>query len=154
VHTNGDGPALFPLLLGGPDETALASEVMRELGGIAALNLAGKTSLRDLIAIFSQCDAAFGPDSGPMHIAAAVGCPVVSLWGATSPQRSAPWGFAEYAITGDIACHPCYLRECPVGRECMHRIAPETVVEALRRARKLAPRSHEVTTSAAEVVSG
>jgi heptosyltransferase-1 len=137
---NGNGPALFPVLLGGADETALASEVMRGLGGVAALNLAGETSLRDLIAIFSQCDAAFGPDSGPMHIAAAVGCPVVSLWGATSPQRSAPWGFADYALTGDIPCHPCYLRTCPVGRECMHRIAPQAVVEAIGRARKRAAR--------------
>jgi heptosyltransferase I len=153
AQVNGDRPALFPLLLGGPDETALASEVMRELGSLAALNLAGKTSLRDLIAIFSECDAAFGPDSGPMHIAAAVGCPVVSLWGATSPKRSAPWGFADYAIAGDITCHPCYLRECPVGRECMHRIAPDTVVEALRRARKLTPRTQEVAAPIAEVVS-
>ncbi len=126
----------FHLLLGGPDEAALASEVMRDLGSIEALNLAGKTSLRDLIAIFPECDAAFGPDSGPMHIAAAVGCPVVSLWGATSPQRSAPWGFDDLAITGDIQCHPCYLRNCPVGRECMHRIAPATVVDALRRAQR------------------
>jgi ADP-heptose:LPS heptosyltransferase len=131
---NGESPALFPVLLGGPDETLLASDVMRELGGIEALNLAGKTSLRDLIAIFQECDAAFGPDSGPMHIAAAVGCPIVSLWGATSAKRSAPWGFDDLAITGEISCHPCYLRNCPVGRECMHRIDPETVVEALRRA--------------------
>jgi len=135
-NTNGDGPAFFPLLLGGSDETALASEVMRELGCIKPLNLAGKTSLRDLIAIFSECDAAFGPDSGPMHIAAAVGCPIVSLWGATSPERSAPWGFDELAITGEIPCHPCYLRKCPVGRECMHRIAPETIIDALRRAHR------------------
>lgn len=137
IGPNGDGPALFPILLGGPDETQLASDVMRELGSIEALNLAGKTSLRDLIAILPECDAAFGPDSGPMHIAAAVGCPIVSLWGATSPKRSAPWGFEDFAISGDIPCHPCYLRECPVGRECMHRIAPETVIEALRRARNL-----------------
>ena len=134
-HVNGEGPAFFPLLLGGPDETGLADEVMRELGGINALNFAGKTSLRDLIAIFPECDAAFGPDSGPMHIAAAVGCPIVSLWGATSPKRSAPWGFDDLAITGDIPCHPCYLRECPVGRECMHRITPATVIDALHRAR-------------------
>jgi ADP-heptose:LPS heptosyltransferase len=131
---NGDGSGLFPVLLGGPDETGIASDVMRELGGIEALNLAGKTSLRDLIAILPECAAAFGPDSGPMHIAAAVGCPIVSLWGATSPKRSAPWGFDDLAISGDIPCHPCYLRNCPVGRECMHRIAPETVLEALRRA--------------------
>ena len=147
-NLNGDGPALFPLLLGGPDEMELAFEVMRELGGIEALNLAGKTSLRDLIAIFPECDAAFGPDSGPMHIAAAVGCPIVSLWGATSPKRSAPWGFGDFAITGDIPCHPCYLRECPVGRECMHRIAPEIVIDALHRARNLAPRADEIGAAA------
>jgi ADP-heptose:LPS heptosyltransferase len=131
---NGRGPALFPVLLGGPGDAAIGAEVMRELGGAAALNLAGRTTLRDLIAIFPHCAAAFGPDSGPMHIAAAVGCPVVSLWGSTSPQRSAPWGFAEFAIHGDIPCHPCYLRECPVGRECMHRIAPADVAAAVRRA--------------------
>jgi heptosyltransferase I len=136
--TGGNGAKLFPVLLGGPDETGLATDVMHELGAVAALNLAGKTSLRDLIAIFSECEVAFGPDSGPMHIAAAVGCPIVSLWGATSPQRSAPWGFDEFAITGDIPCHPCYLRECPVGRECMHRIAPATVVDTIRRLRNKA----------------
>ena len=146
---NGNGPALFPVLLGGPEETALAADVMHELGGIAALNLAGETTLRDLIAIFPECEVAFGPDSGPMHIAAAVGCPIVSLWGATSPQRSAPWGFAELAIAGDIACHPCYLRKCPVGRECMHRIAPETVVAALHRARTFSQRDDGTRTPAA-----
>ncbi len=115
------------MLLGGPDETKLAGEVMRHLDGVPALNLAGRTSLRDLIAIFPECAVAFGPDSGPMHIAAAVGCPVVSLWGATAAERSAPWGFADLAISGEIPCHPCYLRKCPIGRECMRRISPEEV---------------------------
>ncbi len=127
-------PALFPVLLGGPGETKLASEVMRHLDGVPALNLAGRTSIRDLIAIFPECAVAFGPDSGPMHIAAAVGCPVVSLWGATAAERSAPWGFADLAISGAIPCHPCYLRQCPVGRECMRRISPEDVTANLRRA--------------------
>lgn len=146
--SNGAGRAMFPLLLGGPDDAGLAAEVIRELSGTVAMNLAGKTSLRDLIGIFSECEAAFGPDSGPMHIAAAVGCPVVSLWGATSPKRSAPWGFDDLAIAGDIPCHPCYLRDCPVGRECMHRIAPDMVVEALGRARK---RTHEIANQIATV---
>ncbi len=106
----------------------------RHLDGVPALNLAGRTSLRDLIAIFPECAAAFGPDSGPMHIAAAVGCPVVSLWGATAAERSAPWGFAELAISGAIPCHPCYLRKCPIGRECMRRISPEEVGVTVRRA--------------------
>ncbi len=153
-NVNGEGPALFPVLLGGPDETALASEVMRELGGIATLNLAGKTSLRDLVAIFPECEAAFGPDSGPMHIAAAVGCPIVSLWGATSAKRSAPWGFDDFALSGDIPCHPCYLRKCPVGRECMHRIAPEAVIEGLRRALKLTRHRREEEIAAVASAGG
>jgi ADP-heptose:LPS heptosyltransferase len=124
--------AMFPVLLGGPDETELGAEVARLLNGAPGLNLTGKTSLRDLIAIFKRCDAAFGPDSGPMHIAAAVGCPVVSLWGATEAQRSAPWGYERYAISADIPCHPCYLRECPVGRECMRRIVPAQVASTIR----------------------
>jgi ADP-heptose:LPS heptosyltransferase len=132
---NGENsPALFPVLLGGPDETGLGADVMRELGDTPAVNLAGRTSIRDLIAIFPECAVAFGPDSGPMHIAAAVGCPVVSLWGATAAERSAPWGFAEFAISGAIPCHPCYLRQCPIGRECMRRISPSEVSAALRRA--------------------
>jgi heptosyltransferase I len=131
---DGDSPALFPVLLGGPDETRLGDAVMRQLKGIPVLNLAGRTSLRDLTAIFPECAVAFGPDCGPMHIAAAVGCPVVSLWGATAAERSAPWGFADLAISGAIPCHPCYLRQCPIGRECMRRISPQDVCATVRRA--------------------
>jgi len=141
--SNGTAP-LFPVLLGGPDETEIAAEVMRAIGELPAMNLAGQTALRDLITVFSECAAAFGPDSGPMHIAAAVGCPIVSLWGATAAERSAPWGYADLAISSSIPCHPCYLRECPIGRECMWRIEPATVVATVRRAlgsRPLAARS-------------
>ena len=129
-----DTPALFPVLLGGPGEQDLAFDVMRHLQETSVLNLAGRTTLRDLIAIFPECSAAFGPDSGPMHIAAAVGCPVVSLWGSTAPERSAPWGCDTFAIAGAIPCHPCYLRQCPIGRECMRRISPEQVSAMIRRA--------------------
>jgi ADP-heptose:LPS heptosyltransferase len=127
-------PGLFPVLLGGPDERELAAAVIGHLGQLPALNLSGRTSLRDLIGIFAECAVVFGPDSGPMHLAAAVGCPVVSLWGSTSPARSAPWGFADLAISAEIPCHPCYLRECPIGRECLRRISAETVADTVRRA--------------------
>ncbi|MDO8431991.1 MAG: glycosyltransferase family 9 protein [Candidatus Binatus sp.] len=127
-------PPLFPVLLGGPGEKSIAADVMRHLDGARALDLAGRTTLRDLIAIFQECSAAFGPDSGPMHIAAAVGCPVVSLWGSTAAERSAPWGFDDLTISGEIPCHPCYLRQCPIGRECMRRISPAQVSAMVRRA--------------------
>lgn len=132
-------PALFPVLLGGRDEQKLAASVIDRLGEVPVLDLTGRTSLRDLIGIFTECAVAFGPDSGPMHLAAAVGCPVVSLWGSTAPERSAPWAFADFTIHGEIPCHPCYLRECPIGRECMRRIAPEAVVEMVRGAMNITP---------------
>jgi len=127
-------PALFPVLLGSSDERGLAAEVTRLADSVPILDLTGGTTLADLIAIFADCAIALGPDSGPMHLAAAVGCPVVSLWGSTSPERSAPWGFADWAIRGEIPCHPCYLRHCPIGRECMRRISPATVSDIVRRA--------------------
>jgi len=133
ASSNGAGSALYPVLLGGPDEARDAELVMRALEG-RALNLVTRTTLRDLIAIFPECVASFGPDCGPMHISAAVGCPVVSLWGATAPERSAPWGFADFTLHGEIPCHPCYLRRCPVGRECMWRIDPAAVAASIRRA--------------------
>jgi heptosyltransferase I len=134
AQSEGDHPSLFPVLIGGSDEVEFAAEVARGFERGALLNLTGKTGLRDLITIFAECSAAFGPDSGPMHIAAAVRCPIVSLWGATAPGRSAPWGYAEFAIRGEIPCHPCYLRRCPIGGECMRRISPQTVVREVRRA--------------------
>jgi lipopolysaccharide heptosyltransferase I len=127
-------PGLFPVLIGGAEDAAIGDAVVRALDGLEVLNLVGRTRLRDLIGIFSECAVAFGPDCGPMHIAAAVGCPVVSLWGSTAPERSAPWGNAEFVLHGEIPCHPCYLRDCPIGRECMRRIAPEQVVAMVRRA--------------------
>jgi heptosyltransferase-1 len=125
---------LLPLLIGGRDDRALAEDVRRCLKTIEPIDLAGRTRLKDLPAIFRHCRAAFGPDCGPMHIAAAVGCPVVSLWGSTAPERSAPWGFADFAIKAPIPCHPCYLRRCPIGRECMRRIEPAEVAAAVERA--------------------
>jgi lipopolysaccharide heptosyltransferase II len=127
-------PALFPVLIGGADDAAIGDAVVRALDGLEVLNLVGRTRLRDLVGIFSECAVAFGPDCGPMHIAAAMGRPVVSLWGSTAPERSAPWGNAEFALRGEIPCHPCYLRDCPIGRECMRRIAPEQVVAMVHRA--------------------
>ncbi len=130
---------LTPVLMGAPEERALADEVRRYLSQMDVVDLAGRTGLKDLAGIFRHCRAAFGPDCGPMHIAAAVGCPVVSLWGATAPERSAPWGFADLAIKARIPCHPCYLRRCPIDRECMHRIEPGEVVAAVERALRAAP---------------
>jgi lipopolysaccharide heptosyltransferase II len=120
------------ILVGGPNEVAFAQEVEAAVG-TPITNLAGKTTLRDLIGIFARARLAVGPDSGPMHIAAATGIPVISLWGATSPIRSAPWGSEALVLQGAAACSPCYVRHCPIERICMRRITPEIVLEVVRR---------------------
>ena len=120
------------VLVGGPSEVAFAQQVSEAMG-TAVTNLSGKTSLRDLIGVFSRARFALGPDSGPMHIAAATDIPVISLWGATSPLRSAPWGSKAFVIRGEAACSPCYVRRCPIGRACMRRITPGQVLEVVQK---------------------
>lgn len=120
------------VLVGGPSETAFAQQVSEAMEGVVT-NLSGKTALRDLIGIFSHARLAMGPDSGPMHIAAATGVPVISLWGATSPVRSAPWGSEAFALRGEASCSPCYTRHCPIGRICMQRIMPGQVLAVARK---------------------
>jgi lipopolysaccharide heptosyltransferase II len=120
------------VLVGGPSEVAFAQQVSKAMG-TAVTNLSGKTSLRDLIGVFSRARFALGPDSGPMHIAAATDIPVISLWGATSPLRSAPWGSEAFVIRGEAACSPCYVRRCPIGRACMRRITPGQVLEVVQK---------------------
>jgi ADP-heptose:LPS heptosyltransferase len=118
------------VLVGGPGDVEYAAAVARAAHA-GVTNLAGRTSLRDLIGIFARASAAFGPDSGPMHIAAAAGTPVVSLWGATSAARSAPWGNTDGVLVGVAPCSPCYLKRCPIGRVCMESISVDAVVAAV-----------------------
>ena len=126
------------VLVGSPAEAPLAAEVARRAGA-PLVDLAGKTTLRELIAILGRTALALGPDSGPMHLAAAMGTPVVSLFGATSPDRSGPHGFASLVIRGATPCSPCYLRRCPIGRLCMQRITPAMALEKAEAALATAP---------------
>jgi len=119
---------LRAVLVGTAADRAFAAEVARRSPG--AIDLTGRTGLRDLVALFERCRVVIGPDSGALHIAAAVGRPVVSLWGATSATRSAPFGSEAWAIAGEAPCAPCFLKHCPIGRLCMQRIDVATVVAA------------------------
>jgi heptosyltransferase I len=118
---------LQPVLLGGSADIDAAVAVERR-ATVPVINLAGRTSLRDLLGMFERSAVAIGPDSGPMHVAGAMGCPVVSLWGATSPARSAPYGSEKLVIQGDTPCAPCYQRRCPIGRLCMETVSAAAVL--------------------------
>ncbi|MBI1817187.1 MAG: glycosyltransferase family 9 protein [Deltaproteobacteria bacterium] len=131
---------LQPVLVGVASEVAFADEIAG-LAGVPVINLAGRTRLRDLVALFARSSVAIGPDSGPMHIAAAMGCPVVSLWGATSPKRSAPYGSEHLIVQGEAKCVPCYRKTCPIGRVCMQSITPAAVLAQIDAG--LAERTHD-----------
>jgi ADP-heptose:LPS heptosyltransferase len=79
------------ILLGGKEDRWIANEVLNCYSG-RVQNLVGRTSLREALGLIARAHVAGGPDTGLMHIAAAVGTPVVSLWGATSPARTGPYG--------------------------------------------------------------
>lgn len=111
------------ILVGGSLEKKMAEAIARD---VPVLNAVAKFSLHELVALFESCTAAFGSDSGPMHIAAATGIPVVSLWGSTSPKRSAPYGSEHLILQSTISCAPCYLSRCPgLGTLCMRSLTPE-----------------------------
>jgi lipopolysaccharide heptosyltransferase II len=113
------------VLLGTAADAPFARDVAARTAGVR--DLTGRTTLRQLLAVVARADVAFGPDSGALHLAAALGRPVVSLWGATSARRSAPFGSEGRAVEGASACRPCFLRSCPIERVCMRAIDVETV---------------------------
>jgi lipopolysaccharide heptosyltransferase II len=122
-----DAMGLDSVFVGGGDARAIAAE-SSALARTQPLDLSGGTSLREAYGVLARARLAIGPDSGPMHLAAAAGTPVVSLWGATAPARSAPFGSEHLVLAGRADCAPCYRRRCPIGRQCMQTITPARVL--------------------------
>jgi ADP-heptose:LPS heptosyltransferase len=114
------------VLLGTAADAPFAAAVVRTMRG-SARDLVGRTTLRQLVAVLAEASVVFGPDSGALHLAAALGRPVVSLWGPTSAARSTPFGSESHALQGPAPCAPCFLTRCPIGRVCMHGIAADAV---------------------------
>jgi heptosyltransferase-2 len=94
--------------------------------------LAGQTSIGELPGVLRACGAFVGNDSGAMHVAAAVGLPVVGVFGPTDPEATAPLSDRMTVVREPVECSPCFLRACPVDHRCMQRIEVERVFDALR----------------------
>jgi heptosyltransferase I len=122
------------VLIGGPAERRRAEEILSLADTRFAVSIAGKTSIAELMAVTRKLRVVIGSDSGPMHIAAALGVPVISLWGATDPMRTGPYGVEGIALRSAIGCSPCYRRECPgLDTMCMSAIRSDAVFAAARR---------------------
>ncbi|MFA4917308.1 MAG: glycosyltransferase family 9 protein [Syntrophales bacterium] len=92
----------------------------------SSLNLGGKTTLRDLAYLYQISTLLVTTDSGPMHLAAAVGTPVVALFGPTDPLRTGPCGGGHTVIRKELVCSPCFLKKC-AAKKCMHEITVDDV---------------------------
>ncbi len=98
----------------------------------AAVVLNGKTSLETLIGLIAESTLLLGNDSGPVHLAAALGIPTVAVFGATDYIVAAPYSPRGRAVREPVDCSPCWLRECPIDHRCMTRVTPEMVCAAAR----------------------
>lgn len=99
------------------------------------INLAGATSLRELMALIQKCSAFLTNDSGPMHIAAALRVPLVALFGSTNDVATGPYRHGE-VIHKHVSCSPCFKRVCPIDFKCMKQIEADEVYEALIRQKR------------------
>jgi heptosyltransferase-2 len=118
------------VIFGGNGDRDLAENIARETGELT-LNLAGKTNLRELAAALKLCEVVLTNDTGPMHLAAAVGARLVAIFGSTSPELTGPIFSPRARIVRQPApCAPCFLRECPIDFRCLLGIRAETVVAA------------------------
>jgi heptosyltransferase-2 len=118
-----------------PLAATIAAEITAAKAGPpgSVQNLAGQTSLRELCAALKACALVITNDTGPMHVAAAVGTPVVVPFGSTSPELTGPGlpGDARHRlIKAHVACSPCFLRECPIDFRCMNGISVADVIKA------------------------
>ena len=95
------------------------------------VNLIGETDLPMLAAVLAECRAVVSNDSGAMHVAAAVGTPVVAVFGPTDQRATAPLG-VHTIVTADVFCRPCHLRTCPIDHRCMRRVPARQVLDAVR----------------------
>jgi lipopolysaccharide heptosyltransferase II len=134
-----EGYEVQVVLLGGPQETELTQRVA-SLMRHEAIDLGGKTSIPLLAALLRLCRLFVGNDSGVMHLASAVGTPVVAIFGPSNPAAWGPWGPTHEVVRIDLECSPCIYRGFQLGKiegcenpRCIEEISPEMVLAAAER---------------------
>ncbi len=124
-------------LMGGWSDRETCATLQHELEAghtcSRVVNLAGRTTLVEMGGWLKGMDVVLANDSGPIHMAAAIGTPVVAMFGATDPVRTGPYGFGHRVMTAEMDCQPCFRRTCALeGVDCMRAITPEVVYKAVQ----------------------
>ncbi len=126
LHTDAD-----VILFGTAAEQKVSDAIGAGIKG-PSISLVGKTAIAALPALLSRCQLFVGNDSGAMHVAAAVGLPVVAIFGPTDPRGTAPITPRCTVMQEKPYCNPCFLRRCPIDHRCMTSVTPEAVEAAAR----------------------
>lgn len=123
-----------PVVVIGSTEDRVYVKELRAQMQHPCIDLSGEIPLRYLPAVLSKAAVLITNDSGPMHIAAACGIPVVAMFGPTSATRTGPYGAGHHVLSGQVSCSPCYSRVCrhDPKMECLERITPAHVVDVVR----------------------
>ena len=125
-------PRLKVLYFGDKAGAPLVEEICKGLPQDRVINFAGKTSLRELLALIQTCSLFLTNDSGPMHAASALGIPLIALFGSTSDTATGPYN-GGLVIHKHVPCSPCYRRECPIDFRCMTRIEVKEVYDEIKK---------------------
>jgi heptosyltransferase-2 len=128
LHDDGVGA----LLLGGREEEPLARWIADRVR-VRIPSLVGKDSPDLLPGLLVSCRALLSADSGPAHLAAAVGTPVVTIFGPTDPRKTRPLGERQIVLSAKVPCSPCFLPHCPIDHICMTGISVGEVRDGLIR---------------------
>lgn len=117
------------LIFGSAAERPLAEKIASAMKHTPAI-VAGETSLRQLLALMAQCRLMVANDSGPMHLAAALGIPLVAIFGSTDERTTGPLASRVRIVKRNVECSPCGRRECPIDFRCMKELTVEEVYRA------------------------
>jgi len=116
---------------GGIKDYSIIQAITSSMKG-RAINCAGKTTLTELAALYEKAALVISTDTGPMHLAAAMGTPVVALFGPTAPWRTGPYGRGHQIITVGLECSPCFKRRCET-TDCMYQISMDQVLNGVKK---------------------
>lgn len=124
-----EDPNTYVVYFGDASGASLVNGICKDMPD-RVINLAGKTTLRELMACIQSCTVVMSNDSGPMHMAAALKIPVLGLFGSTSDLISRPYGIGR-VIHKHVECSPCFRKTCPIDFRCMTRIEVDEVYQTL-----------------------
>lgn len=119
------------VLTGGPAEAEIGADIVTAMKQ-QPLDLIGQTSVRQMMAVLERCALMVTNDSGPMHVGAALGVPIVAVFGPTDHTTTSPRTDKCRIVRHEVECSPCMLRQCPIDHRCMEGVTAERVIVAAR----------------------